>query len=76
MHGLWPQRTGRLVRETKQLNVLEDKNLNSRDFPGDPVVGSPGRLPLQVLQVQFLEEELGSFMTHSEAKKENSVLLQ
>ena len=34
-HSLWPQRTGRLVRETKQFHVLEDKNLNSRDFPGD-----------------------------------------
>ena len=56
-------------QETKQLHVLEDENLDSRDFPGEPVVGSPGRLPLQVLQVWFLEEELGSFMTHSEAKK-------
>lgn len=33
------------------------------------VVGSPDRLPLQVFQVQFLEGELGYFMTHSEAKK-------
>lgn len=60
-------------QETKQLHVLEDKNLDSRDFPGEPVVGSPGRLPLQALQVWFLEEELGSFMTHSEAKKKKKI---